>query len=167
MKLLRGEDNKKNGEFIVNQWWTTDEGRRSTRRQLGNVKIDSLLTEGERGRGAIKRRMKEKNEARGRERKRKQEARVKERSQNQFSSLTISLWPLWFQSSMYWRSRPHMRRKSKRKEHGGCYGYHKGGKRFRTLASRHIVQFNNTTDAYLDPPVSAGGYEARNTIGWF
>lgn len=45
--------------------------------------------------------MKEKNEARGRERKRKQEARVKERkavnlkpSQNHFSSLTISLWPL-------------------------------------------------------------------------
>lgn len=176
MKLLRGEDNKKNGKFIVNQWWTTDEGRRSTRRELGNVKTDSLLTEGERGggRGAIKRGMKEKNEARGRERKRKQEARVKERkavnlkpSQNHFSSLIISLWPLWFQSSMDWRSRPHMRRKSKWKEHGGCYGYHKGGKRFRTLASRHIVQFNNTTDAYLDPPVSAGDYEARNTIGWF
>lgn len=60
-----------------------------------------------------------------------------------------------------------MRRKCKRKEHGGCYGYHKGVKRFRTLAGCHIVQFNNTTDAYLDPPVSAGDYEARNMIGCF
>lgn len=73
----------------MNNW---DEGRRSTSRELGNVNIDSLLTEGERGGGAIKRGMKEKNKAR--QRKWKQEARVKERKPVHLKPSQTSF-PVW------------------------------------------------------------------------